>query len=86
MRGRLEASAAVRGLTPFVGREDELRLLNNRWARALEGEGQVALIIGEAGIGKSRLVHRFHETLGGTSIYGSMRAREPCFRTRRSIR
>jgi hypothetical protein len=46
----------------------------------------VALIIGEAGIGKSRLVHRFHETLGGTSIYGSMRAREPCFRTRRSIR
>jgi AAA ATPase domain/Adenylate and Guanylate cyclase catalytic domain len=66
VRGRLEASAAVRGLTPFVGREDELRLLNNRWERALEGEGQVALIIGEAGIGKSRLVHRFHETLGGT--------------------
>ena len=32
----------VRGLTPFVGREDELRLLMNRWERALEGEGQVA--------------------------------------------
>jgi hypothetical protein len=55
VRGRLEAAAASRGLTPFVGREDELRLLMNRWERALEGEGQVALIIGEAGIGKSRL-------------------------------
>ena len=55
VRGRLEAAAAARGLTPFVGREDELRLLMNRWERALDGEGQVALIIGEAGIGKSRL-------------------------------
>jgi class 3 adenylate cyclase/tetratricopeptide (TPR) repeat protein len=62
MRGRLEAAAA-RGLTPFIGREDELRTLTNRWERVREGDGQVALIIGEAGIGKSRLVHRFHETL-----------------------
>ena len=52
VRGRFEAAAASRGLTPFVGREDELRALMNRWERALEGEGQVALIIGEAGIGK----------------------------------
>src|SRR5712692_1987925 len=66
MRGRLEAGAAARGLTPFVGREDELRSLANRWERALEGEGQVALIIGEAGIGKSRLVQRFHEQIKGT--------------------
>jgi class 3 adenylate cyclase len=66
VRGRLEATAAVRGLTPFVGREDELRLLMSRWARALSGEGQVALIIGEAGIGKSRLVQRFHEQIAGT--------------------
>ena len=66
MRGRLEAAAAARGLTPFVGREDELRLLMNRWERALDGEGQVALIIGEAGIGKSRLVQRFHEQIAGT--------------------
>jgi class 3 adenylate cyclase/tetratricopeptide (TPR) repeat protein len=63
MRGWLEATAAVRGLTPFVGREDELRLLMNRWERALEGEGQVVLIIGEAGIGKSRLLQRFYELL-----------------------
>jgi hypothetical protein len=34
--------------------------------RALDGEGQVALIIGEAGIGKSRRLQRFHEQLGGT--------------------
>jgi class 3 adenylate cyclase/tetratricopeptide (TPR) repeat protein len=63
VRGRLEAAAAARGLTPFVGREDELRLLMNRWERALDGEGQVALIIGEAGIGKSRLMQRFHEQI-----------------------
>jgi class 3 adenylate cyclase len=66
VRGRLEATAAARGLTPFVGREDELRLLMNRWERALNGEGQVALIVGEAGIGKSRLVQRFHEQIAGT--------------------
>jgi hypothetical protein len=65
-RGRLEAVAASRGLTPFVGREDELRLLRNRWERALDGEGQVALIIGEAGIGKSRLIQRFHEEISCT--------------------
>ena len=66
VHGRLEAAAATRGLTPFVGREDELRLLMSRWERALDGEGQVALIIGEAGIGKSRLLQRFHEQIGGT--------------------
>jgi class 3 adenylate cyclase/tetratricopeptide (TPR) repeat protein len=63
LRGRLEAVAAVRGLTPFVGREDELRSLMTRWERSLEGEGQVALIIGEPGIGKSRLLQRFHELI-----------------------
>jgi class 3 adenylate cyclase/tetratricopeptide (TPR) repeat protein len=67
VRGRLEAAAAVRGLTPFVGREDELRLLQNRWERALEGEGQVVLVIGEAGIGKSRLLQRFHELIPDAS-------------------
>jgi class 3 adenylate cyclase/predicted ATPase len=66
VRGRLEAAAAARGLTPFVGREDDLRLLMNRWERAINGEGQVALIVGEAGIGKSRLTQRFHEQLAGT--------------------
>jgi class 3 adenylate cyclase len=64
-RGHLAASA-VRGLTPFVGREDELRTLLNRWELAREGEGQVVLISGEAGIGKSRLVRQFRERLAAT--------------------
>ena len=66
MRGRFQAATAAGGLTPFVGREDELRSLMSRWERVLDGEGQVALIIGEAGIGKSRLLQRFHEQIAGT--------------------
>jgi class 3 adenylate cyclase len=62
VRSRLEATASS-GLTSFVGREEELRLLMNRWERVREGEGQVVTIIGEAGIGKSRLVRRFHERI-----------------------
>jgi class 3 adenylate cyclase/predicted ATPase len=60
VRGRVQAA---RGLTPFVGREEELRLLLSRWERAREGEGQLALVIGEAGIGKSRLVAEFHDRI-----------------------
>jgi class 3 adenylate cyclase/tetratricopeptide (TPR) repeat protein len=66
VRGRFEAAVAAGGLTPFIGRDDELRALQGRWERALEGEGQVALVIGEAGIGKSRLVQRFREQIAGT--------------------
>ncbi|MGA2409814.1 MAG: AAA family ATPase, partial [Candidatus Binataceae bacterium] len=66
VRGRLEAAAAAHGLTPFVGRGDESRLLMDRWQRVLGGKGQVALIIGESGIGKSRLVQHFHEQMAGT--------------------
>jgi tetratricopeptide (TPR) repeat protein len=65
IRGRLHAAAA-RELTPFVGREGELRLLMNRWEGVLDGEGQVVLIVGEAGIGKSRLVRQFHEQIAET--------------------
>ena len=65
MRWRFDVATAAGGLTPFVGRDDELRSLMNRWERALAGEGQVALIIGEAGIGKSRLLRRFHEQIAG---------------------
>ena len=66
VRGRLEAAAATHGLTAFVGRNDELRSLMNRWESVLDGEDQVALIIGEAGIGKSRLLRHFHEQIAGT--------------------
>jgi class 3 adenylate cyclase/tetratricopeptide (TPR) repeat protein len=64
-RSRLAASA-VRGLTSFVGRADEMGLLWNRWKRASEGEGQAVFLVGEAGIGKSRLVAQFRERLAGT--------------------
>ena len=43
------------GLTELVGREEELELLQRRWSKAKTGEGQVVLLSGEAGIGKSRL-------------------------------
>jgi predicted ATPase len=66
VRGRLAAEAASHGLTPLVGREDELRSLTNRWQRVLDGEGQVVTIIGEAGIGKSRLVQQFHQQIAAT--------------------
>src|SRR5262249_9538176 len=55
VRTRFQRSAA-RGFTPFVGRDDEMRMLLSRWELAREGEGQLVLISGEAGIGKSRLV------------------------------
>ena len=54
-RTRLEALAST-GLTPLVGRDAELDLLEETWGRAVEGHGQVVVITGEAGIGKSRLV------------------------------
>ncbi len=65
VRGRIHAAAATRRLIPFVGREEELALLWRRWERAREGEGQVVLIVGEAGIGKSRLVEEMRSRLAG---------------------
>ena len=58
LRGHFEA-AARRGLTKFVGRERELAELERALELALSGHGQVAAIVGEAGTGKSRLVHEF---------------------------
>jgi class 3 adenylate cyclase/predicted ATPase len=51
------------GLTPLIGREEELGLLLRRWELAKEGEGRVVLLSGEAGIGKSRLIRSFRERL-----------------------
>jgi class 3 adenylate cyclase/tetratricopeptide (TPR) repeat protein len=66
IRRRLQASAA-RGLTRFVGRQQELTTLQQVLERTGAGHGQVAALIGEAGVGKSRLVYEFvhaHYTLG----------------------
>src|SRR5712691_11523617 len=54
-RSRLDVASRT-GLTPLVGREQEVRLLLERWAQVKDGTGQVVLLSGEAGIGKSRLV------------------------------
>ena len=62
LRTRLEVGAE-RGLTPFVGRESELSLLQERWAEARAGRGQVVGLMGEAGIGKSRLLWEFQRRL-----------------------
>src|ERR671930_569050 len=56
VRRRLQAAAA-RGLTPFVGRRLELEALYQALARAQTGHGQVVALVGEAGVGKSRLVY-----------------------------
>ena len=77
IRGALRAWAALRpasvesrfdalhatGLTELVGREEELELLLRRWSRAKSGEGQVVLLSGEPGIGKSRLTAAVMERL-----------------------
>jgi AAA ATPase domain len=60
--GRFEAFHTS-GLTELIGREEELDLLLRRWSKAKTGEGQVVLISGEAGIGKSRLTAALLERL-----------------------
>jgi class 3 adenylate cyclase len=61
VESRFEARAGR--LTPFIGREQEMALLLERFERAAAGEGQAVLLAGEAGIGKSRLVQMLHERL-----------------------
>jgi class 3 adenylate cyclase/predicted ATPase len=77
-RSRLHASAA-RGLTRFVGRDSELQQLAQALERAAAGHGQIVAVVGEAGVGKSRLVWEFtrsHRTHGwlvletGSASYG----------------
>jgi hypothetical protein len=58
LRRRLQA-AAVRGLTRFVGRQHELEVLGQRLTQVAAGHGQVVALVGEAGVGKSRLVYEF---------------------------
>jgi predicted ATPase len=58
--------AGQRHLTPLIGREEEITMLMRRWERARNGNGQLVLIVGEPGLGKSRLIEEFHTRLGET--------------------
>ncbi|MCH9018150.1 MAG: AAA family ATPase, partial [Chloroflexi bacterium] len=59
--------ASTTQLTPLVGRQQEVGLLKDRWEQVEDGLGQVVLISGEAGIGKSRLLQEIYERLAGRS-------------------
>src|SRR5713226_1642831 len=59
-QSRFEVAVSA-GLTPLIGREHEVGLLEERWERAKQGAGQVVLLSGEAGIGKSRLLQVLKE-------------------------
>jgi len=58
--------AGQRHLTPLVGRDEEIAMLMRRWERAQHGDGQLVLIVGEPGMGKSRLIEEFHARLRDT--------------------
>lgn len=72
--GRFEAFHGA-GMVPLVGREHEMQILMERWAWARSGEGQVMLLSGEPGIGKSRLVQGLRDHLQGEML---TRVRHQC--------
>ena len=55
--------AGQRHLTPLIGRDEEIAMLMRRWERARQGDGQLVMIVGEPGLGKSRLIEEFHPRL-----------------------
>ena len=67
-----------RQLTPLIGRDDEMTILQRRWQRARAGDGQLVLMVGEPGLGKSRLIEEFHSAafrnathLGGMELFAA---------------
>jgi class 3 adenylate cyclase/predicted ATPase len=68
-RNRVEVEGPA-GLTPLTGRDHEVSLLKDRWEQAQEGMGQVVLIVGEPGLGKSRLVHTVKQHVLGQLVEG----------------
>ena len=67
VRSRQEA-AASRGLTPLIARKAELDQLMAAFSKARDGHGRIVSLVGEAGIGKSRLLHEFKELLRGEDV------------------
>src|SRR5262249_34535692 len=70
-KNRIEVAERA-GLTPLTGRDHEISLLKDRWEQAQEGMGQVVLIIGEPGLGKSRLVYTLKEHVLGQLAEGDV--------------
>ena len=62
------------GLTPLTGRDHEINLLKDRWEQAQEGMGQVVLLVGEPGLGKSRVVYTLKEHVLGQMVEGEVDA------------
>ena len=65
---RFDANRGGNALTPLVGRDEELDLLLRRWSQARDGEGQVVLLSGEPGIGKSRILSALRERLEAQGV------------------
>ncbi len=85
VRDPIEVAGPV-GLTPLTGRDQEISLLKERWEQALEGMGQIVLLIGEPGLGKSRLVHTLKEHVLGRMVEGEVDAPIIEWRVRRNTR
>ena len=84
-RGPVRSVARGR-LTPLVGREEELALLLRRWEQARDGEGQVVLLSGEPGIGKSRLTRALQQRLAEDTYTRFSTSARLTIRTARSTR
>lgn len=67
LQTRLEA-AARKGLTPYAGRQSELATLETQFSRARAGHGEVVLVVGEAGLGKSRLLYELQARLDSPGV------------------
>ena len=65
---------ADRGLTPLVGRDKEIQTIVEAFEKSKSGAGQVVLLVGEAGIGKSRLLREFHRQIGDEATWCEGRA------------
>lgn len=72
---RIEAGSAI-GLTPLVGRQAEVIAMEEAWRGALAGAAPIVLLAGEAGIGKSRLIHTLRSVVGDAVSFVEMRCSE----------